>query len=327
MKSWVGTAASALVSGTVASLAMTAALALLAKKEGKSALQPINSTSHWLHGEEAGSFKAMDMSHTAVGFGTHHLSALFWAAIFERWLANQPQRTPLLMLRDAAAMSAIAAAVDYGITPKRATPGWEEVLSKNSIALTYGAMALGLAAGAMLARELGMNELSTGSTLEHEDRRMSDIDRVWELMEAVHFCMFSTWTGTRLRSRPMSAALDRDQNVIRFLTDVRQHKDEEVREYPQVCLAFSDPRHQKYVSISGQAQISNERQMIKKLWSLPAKAWWQSAEDPNIRVITVRPEEAEWWDSPGTVVIYISMAAAAVTGSRPAIGEHRRASI
>ena len=188
-------------------------------------------------------------------------------------------------------------------------------------------MALGLAAGAMLVRELRLNDPTTGLTFDHEDRQMSDIDRVWELMETVHFCMFSTWTGTRLRSRPMSASLDRNENVIRFLTDVRQHKDDEVREYPQVCLAFSDPRHQKYVSISGQAQISNDRGMIRKLWSLPAKAWWQSAEDPNIRVITVMPEEAEWWDSPGTLVSYISMAAAAVTGSRPAVGDHRRTSI
>ena len=157
-KRWMGTAASALVSGTAASLAMTAVLALLARKEGKGALQPLNSTSHWLHGEEAGSFRSMDLFHTAVGFGTHHLSALFWAAIFQTWLANRPQPTALLIARDAALMSAIAAAVDYGITPKRATPGWEEVLSKRSIAITYAAMALGLAGGALLAREWRLNE-------------------------------------------------------------------------------------------------------------------------------------------------------------------------
>ena len=45
---------------------------------------------------------------------------------------------------------------------------------------------------------------------------MSDIDRVWALMETVRFCMFTTWTGSRLRSRPMSASLSRDENVIRF---------------------------------------------------------------------------------------------------------------
>jgi hypothetical protein len=110
MKSWVDTAAAALISGTAASLAMTAALALLAKKEGKGALQPINSTSHWLHGEQASSVRSLDVSHT------------------------------------------IAALVDYGITPKRFTPGWEELLSKRSIGVTYAAMALGLTAGVMLTQ-------------------------------------------------------------------------------------------------------------------------------------------------------------------------------
>jgi hypothetical protein len=82
MRSWVDTAAAALISGTAASLAMTAALALLAKKEGKGALQPINSTSHWLHGEQASLTRSLDVSHTGLGFGTHHVSALFWAL---RW--------------------------------------------------------------------------------------------------------------------------------------------------------------------------------------------------------------------------------------------------
>src|SRR3954449_9923237 len=150
MKRWADAAAAALISGTAASLAMTAALALLAKTEGKGALQPINSTSHWLHAEQAGSVRSLDVSHTGLGFGTHHVSALFWALIFERWLATRPGRTRLLLLRDAAAMSAIAALVDYVITPKRFTPGWEEVLSKRSIGVTYAAMALGLTAGAML---------------------------------------------------------------------------------------------------------------------------------------------------------------------------------
>ena len=49
MKSWVDTAGSALISGTAASFAMTAALALLAKKEDKGALQPIKPVplDHW----------------------------------------------------------------------------------------------------------------------------------------------------------------------------------------------------------------------------------------------------------------------------------------
>lgn len=144
--------ASALVSGSVASVAAAAALAILARAEGKGALQPVNATSHWLHGEEAGHFRRADAAHTLVGFTTHHASALFWALPFEIWLARHPPRSRTHLLRDAAVMSAIAAAVDYGMVPKRLTPGWEEVVSKRSIAVAYGALALGLFAGAMLTR-------------------------------------------------------------------------------------------------------------------------------------------------------------------------------
>ena len=148
------TGVSAAVTGTVASLATTAALALLAHAEGKNPLRPTNSTSHWLHGENAGSFARPDLEHTALGYATHHASAVFWALFLEAWLAGRPRRDPLAMLRDASVVAVIAAAVDYGIVPKRLTPGWEHVLSKRSIAATYGALALGLAAGALITQEL-----------------------------------------------------------------------------------------------------------------------------------------------------------------------------
>jgi hypothetical protein len=145
---------SATISGTVASLATTAALAALASAEGKGLLQPTNSTSHWLHGEDAGAVRRADAAHTLIGYGTHHASAIFWAFPFEAWLATRPPRGPLALLRDAAVVSAIAAVVDYGVAPKRLSPGWESVLSKRSIAATYAAMALGLAAGAVISRRL-----------------------------------------------------------------------------------------------------------------------------------------------------------------------------
>jgi hypothetical protein len=89
-----------------------------------------------------------------MGFATHHASAIFWAVPFEAWLARSPPRSPLLMLRDASAMAMIAAFVDYLVVPKRLTPGWETVLSKRSIAVAYVALALGLAAGGLVAQEM-----------------------------------------------------------------------------------------------------------------------------------------------------------------------------
>lgn len=144
----------ALLTGTVASLASAAALALLAKAEGKSAAQPINATSHWLHGAKAAAYDGLDARHTLIGFATHYASAVFWALPFEFWRARRHASAAGTLLRGACTTSAVAAAVDYGLTPKRLTPGWELVLSKRSLAVTYGALALGLLSGAKLAQAL-----------------------------------------------------------------------------------------------------------------------------------------------------------------------------
>jgi hypothetical protein len=144
----------AAITGSVASIAVTGVLALLAKTERKGALQPMNATSHWLHGDKAGAVAKPDVAHTAVGYATHHASAVFWALLFEAWLGRNAPRSPLRLLRDAAALSAIAAAVDYGITPRRLTPGWEIVLPASKMVAAFAALAAGLAAGATLTRAL-----------------------------------------------------------------------------------------------------------------------------------------------------------------------------
>ena len=53
--------------------------------------------------------------------------------------------------------------------------------------------------------------------------------------------MLSNWTGTELRSRPMGAFVRRAEGAIYFFTDECTHKDDEIRQYPQICLAFADP--------------------------------------------------------------------------------------
>jgi general stress protein 26 len=159
------------------------------------------------------------------------------------------------------------------------------------------------------------------------DNTASDIDRVWELMKKIGFAMLVTRDGDKLRARPMSAYLVRDENVIYFLTDARRHMDEEIARNPQVNLSFANAGSQKYVSISGSAVISNDRAKIKQLFSTPAKAWWDSAEDPNIRVLKITPEDAEFWDSPGTLTSYVKMTAAAFTGARPDLGDHHKVAL
>ncbi|MEJ8571129.1 pyridoxamine 5'-phosphate oxidase family protein [Microbaculum marinum] len=156
---------------------------------------------------------------------------------------------------------------------------------------------------------------------------MSDhetVDRVWKLMEKIGFCMLASRDGDDIRSRPMAAHVARDEHAVYFLTDVHGHKDEEIRQSPHVCLAFADPDDQDYVSVSGTAIVSNDREKIKTLWSTPAKAWWDDPEDPSIRILKVTPNDAQYWDGPGTIAAYARMIAAAVSGDRPDMGDQAK---
>ncbi|HXI08581.1 MAG: pyridoxamine 5'-phosphate oxidase family protein [Bradyrhizobium sp.] len=159
------------------------------------------------------------------------------------------------------------------------------------------------------------------------DDNAANVDRAWELMKKIGFAMLVTRDGDRLRARPMSAYIQREINTIFFLTDARRHKDDEIAQNPSVNLSFADASSQKYVSVTGTAVVANDRAKIKELFTTPAKAWWDSAEDPNIRVLKFTPDDAEFWDSPGTVISYVKMAAAAVTNTRPDIGENRKVSL
>ncbi len=157
--------------------------------------------------------------------------------------------------------------------------------------------------------------------MAHED---DDLGKVWKLIEKIGFCMLTTQSGSDLRARPMAAHAEEIENAIYFLTDVASHKDDEIARHPNVCLAFADSKGQKYVSICGTAEVQNDREKIHDLWATPAKAWWDNPDDPSIRVLKITPSSAEYWDSPGTVISYIKMAAAAVSSSRPDMGDNAK---
>ena len=105
------------------------------------------------------------------------------------------------------------------------------------------------------------------------------------------------------------------------------HKDDEIRQHPRVCLAFANTRSQKYLSVSGTGEILNDREKIRELWAIPAKVWWKTPENPNLRLIKVTPVEAEYWDAPGNVISDLRVVFALVTGGYPRLGNHKKVPI
>jgi general stress protein 26 len=147
-------------------------------------------------------------------------------------------------------------------------------------------------------------------------------DRIWELAEKIDFCMFTTWDGERQRSRPLSARIRRDEHAIYFLVDQSGQKNGQIEQFPFVSLAWSDTKSNKYVVVSGKAEVSNNRAKIHDLWTDFDKAWWESERDPAIRLITVTPEDGELWDSPNRLVATAIMLTAVVTGKGADYGDN-----
>lgn len=149
-------------------------------------------------------------------------------------------------------------------------------------------------------------------------------DRIWELAKEIDICMFTTWDGEFNRSRPLSARVHREDGVIYFLVNDRSPKNKQLAHYPNVTCSWSDNSHYKYVTISGRATVSNDRAKIKALWEKTDEAWWDNADDPEIRLIKLNPEEGELWDSPGRFVATAKMVIAAVTGAKPEMGDNAK---
>jgi hypothetical protein len=135
----------------VASVVSTAALAALSRLEGKGAAQPTNSTSHIYWGDEAAAAVAVDLRHTLAGYLIHHASAIFWAVVFEG--ISERENSTGKLARNAAAVMATAGLLDYGLLPKRLTPGFERVLSTRSTIIGFAGLAAGLVIGGILARQ------------------------------------------------------------------------------------------------------------------------------------------------------------------------------
>ena len=151
-------------------------------------------------------------------------------------------------------------------------------------------------------------------------------DRVFALMEEIKVAMVVTHDGhgDRLRARPMAARLIPDDHVIYFLTDSSAAKDEEVARNANVCLAFADIKGQKFVSVTGAAEVSDDRKRISEIWSVADKAFWKDANDPAIRLLTVKPTMAECWEGPGLVVSFVKMIGAALKGGEPELGDNKK---
>jgi hypothetical protein len=134
------------------------ALMLCGRADGSTAAGPLNGPAQWVWGRRAARSRRWT-GRTAVGVGIHQISSVGWASLHVSTLARTPEKHSAAgLVARAAATAALAATVDYALTPRRLQPGFDQQLSLGSMVIVYAAFAAGLAlCDAAVARERRVN--------------------------------------------------------------------------------------------------------------------------------------------------------------------------
>lgn len=150
-------------------------------------------------------------------------------------------------------------------------------------------------------------------------------DKVLELLKDAHIAMMATrGEGGAMHARPMGTNHSEFDGDLWFLTELSSEKVDEIEADSEVLLTYADTDKQHYVSLSGKGQVIRDRATIEKNWFEAARTWFpKGKDDPNLGVIKVTVDVAEYWDSPSSTVLYVyGYLKAAATGKPPKAGEH-----
>ncbi len=154
------------------------------------------------------------------------------------------------------------------------------------------------------------------------------LQKIGELIKDIRIAMLTTAAPDgSFDSRPMATQkVEEFDGTVWFLTRGESGKVEEIEENSHVSLIYADSGDAKYVTVKGLASVSKDRAKIHELWNSMYKAWFpQGEDDPNISVLRIDVQEAEYWEaSSSRLVRGAKYLAAAVTGGKVDVGEAGR---
>lgn len=125
--------------------------------------------------------------------------------------------------------------------------------------------------------------------------KQEELETVRELIKDVDTAMLTTVTEEGLVSRPMKTQEVEFDGDLWFFTKKETDKYEEILHDQDVNVAYAG---KSYVSIRGRAEIIEDLNKRKELWSKAYEKIMQTSyDDPSVVLIKVQAEAAEYWDT------------------------------
>lgn len=146
--------------------------------------------------------------------------------------------------------------------------------------------------------------------------REESIETVADIIRDITVAMLVTLdAGGNPRSRPMGTQETPFDGTLWFFTSRDSEKVDDITRDPRVNVAYASTGSESYLSVSGRAQVVNDRVLARDLWSPILKAWFDGPDDPDLRLIRIDVEHAEYWNTPGgKIASLFSLVKGAITG-------------
>lgn len=162
----------------------------------------------------------------------------------------------------------------------------------------------------------------------------SELQKFFDLVENIEIAMMTTRRPDgHLESRAMANQKRASGADLWFVTLDGAGKLRDIEYDPHVNLSYYKDRTREWVSVSGLATISRDRQKIKELYASDWKAWFPKGDDPRhgteddprMVLIGVDIHAAVFLEvnKPQPVVLY-EVAKGWLTGATPDVGEMHR---
>ncbi len=127
-----------------------------------------------------------------------------------------------------------------------------------------------------------------------------------------------------------SRQADKWDGTLWFFTKKSSPKVGEIQQnLGQVNVSYSDSNKMSFVSVSGKAELVDDKAKLKELWSSYLKVFFpQGLDDPDLTLMKVTANYGEYWDSPSSKMVQLyAMAKAAATKNPKALGENEKVDI
>ena len=152
---------------------------------------------------------------------------------------------------------------------------------------------------------------------------------LWAMIKPISVAMLTSEDGGRLRSRPMVASQRAFDGTLWFFTRAGSHKVAEVQADDRVAVSYADPSSQTFVSLSGRARLVRDKEQIRAHWGESVRVWFpKGQDDPDIALLRVDVEAAEYWDAPSSAMVHAyGYVKAVATGKAPEPGRHEKVTL